>query len=152
MPQLEAPRVRISRQSVQALWWSYVAGLGLCATMTAVGALTDRAANDGWTPPEFVCLLAAAIAAFVSYRLMAALPAAEHPVFDTVGERFAFATRHLFLRFVLAGAAAEVTGLMGAALYVLGTPASLAFGIVALGLFLLTRLRRRVAPLVHYLA
>jgi hypothetical protein len=152
LPELEAPRVRISRESVRGLWWGYVAGLGLCALPTAYGVLAARPSREGWTGPEIVCLLAAFATAIASDRLMSALPPAGHAVFDAVGERFEFAMRQLFLRFVLAGAAAEVTGLLGAVLYVLGTPAVIAFGVVALGLFLLTRLRRRVAPLVHYLA
>lgn len=152
MPQLEAPRVRISRQSVRALWWGYTTGVGLCALLTVYGAATSRPSRDGWTPPEIVCLLATLVAAVASHRLMAALPPAGHPIFDTVGERFEFAMRQLFLRFVLAGAAAEVTALLGAVVYALGTPAVIAFGIVTLGLVLLTRLRSRMAPLVHYLA
>jgi hypothetical protein len=152
MPQVMNSRVRISRRAVRVIWWGYVGGMAVLSLIVAVGAIGGRGRENEWTAPAMVCGLAGLIFAFAAQRLTGGLPQAGHRIFDTVGERFSLAIRQLFLRFALAGAAAEATAVMGALLFALGGPTSAALLLVGLGFILLSHLRRRVAPLVHYLA
>jgi len=152
MPQLESARVRVSRQTVQVLWWTYAGGLFTLGLLTLAVTTARRGGLGEWSPPLAVVLALALTLAFLAHRLMTTLPEAGHPVFDTVGERFEVAMRHLFIRFVLAGGAATGAGVLGAILLALGGPAELGMAVIGLGLGLLVLLRRRVSPLVHYLA
>jgi hypothetical protein len=152
MPQLQSARVRISRQTVQLLWWTYAGGLFTLGILTLAVTSARRSGLGEWSPPLAVVLALAMSLGFLAHRLMAVLPEAGHPLFDTVGERFEMAMRHLFVRFVLAGGAATGAGVLGAVLLALGGPSELGMAVVGGGLALLVRLRRRVSPLVHYLA
>lgn len=152
MPEVASPKVRVSRQSVRVLWASYAGGLAFCVLVVMLGAATDRAGAAPWSVPAVLCATLAAMAGGVALTLTRGLPQAGHPVFDTVGQRFDFAMRHLFLRFVLAGAAAELCGVLGALVLVLGGSEFVSGVFLAVAFLMLLFLRHRVAPLVHYLA
>jgi hypothetical protein len=155
MPQVAAPKLRITRATVRTVWWAFVSGVVACALAASVvgGARSGREGYaDEWSDAVLLLALAAVAVAIVSYRLMVGLPAADHPVFDAVGDRFVRAAEQLFVRFVLAGATAEATALIGLLLVAFGGAMAVAWLLAILSLVLLHQLRRRIAPLVHYLA
>ena len=152
MPDLHDPKVRVSRKTVKNLWMAYVSGALGCALLTLVMAATRGSQPLSWTAALIICLAAAAGSATVAYQLMVSLPGPDHPVFDTVGERFEQAIRHLFVRFVISGGAAAGTAVLGAIAFTLGAGPLLGLAVIGIGVGLLILLRRRVAPVVHYLA
>ncbi len=155
MPQVAAPRSKLTRRSFQVVWWAYAAGLGVYAAVLLAGASRHAHGRIGISAGQEALLVVAAvvlITATASMRLMGRLPSADHRIFDTAGEPFERATGQLFTLFVISGAAAELAGAAGLVFFFLRGPVALAFVPIALGAFLLVRLRGRISPLLHYLA
>jgi hypothetical protein len=151
MPQVTTSPVRVSRRTLHTVWWAYLGGALLSALVIV---LVARPPTEGAAGPLVIGLVTGvtALSGVFSLYVSGSLPQAGHPIFDAVGSRFHGAMRNLFVRFVLAGAAAELTGLLGGLLHVLGASPLITATSAGGGIALLLQLRRRAAPLVHYLA
>ncbi len=154
MPQVATPGAQVTRRTFHIVWWACAASLGLFAAILLVAASRRAGQPLTGTIGEEAALVVAAfvvLAAVTSLRLMQRLPEADHPIFDTAGEPFERAAGSLFTLFVLSGGAAEAAGMASPVLLFLRAPAAMALLPLLLSAILLLRLRRRIAPLLHYL-
>jgi len=152
MPVLEFQRVHVTRAKVRTVWWTCAAG-----AFVSLGAVAALMLFRPWAGTDRVTVSALGLAlalgfALAGARWIALLPPARHPIFDVTGDRFETEAGRLFRRFLFAALAAFATAAAGAIATAIGAHPSVGISSIVAATGLLVWLRRRVAPLVHYLA
>jgi hypothetical protein len=152
MPVLEFQRVHVTRAKVRTVWWSCAAGAFVSLAAVAALVIVRPFAVGTRFSSSVVGLAFASGFVLAAARWIALLPPARHPIFDVTGDRFETEAARLFRRFLLAGLAAFGAAAVGAIATAFGADPAVGISSVAAATGLLVWLRRRIAPLVHYLA